>query len=60
MEDRNETLVAVIKSAVMWIGALLGNMTLSKWVLFATLIYTVLQTYVLIRDKLSKRKECEK
>lgn len=56
MHDNNETALAVVKAAIMWIGALLGSMTLSKLVLFATLVYTGLQTYVLVRDKIVRRR----
>lgn len=52
MQNSNETALAVVKAAIMWLGALLGSMTLSKLVLFATLVYTGLQTYVLVRDKI--------
>lgn len=52
MHDNNETWAALVKAAVMWVGVLLGSITLSKLVLFATLVYTLLQTYVLWRDKL--------
>lgn len=60
MDDKNETWVAVIKGAVIWAGAVLGNITLSKLVLFATLVYTGLQIFVLVRDKIVKKKECDK
>lgn len=52
MHDNKETWGALVKGAVMWMGVILGSITLSKLVLFATLVYTVLQIYVLWRDKL--------
>lgn len=55
MQDNNDTLAAVIKAAIMWVGALLGSITLSKLVLFATLIYTCMQGYVLWRDKIRRK-----
>lgn len=54
MQDNNETGIALFKALVMWMGAVLGSITLSKLVLFATLVYTGLQTYVLVRDKIWK------
>lgn len=36
--------------AFVWAMTILGQMTLEKWVLLATLAYTVLRAVVLIRD----------
>ncbi|MCP1173803.1 hypothetical protein [Ralstonia chuxiongensis] len=52
MTENNDTWAGLFKAVVAWIGVLVGSITLSKLVLFATLVYTVLQTYVLWRDKL--------
>jgi hypothetical protein len=54
---QNDELGAVLKTAGAWIGALIGSITLSKAVLFATLVFTVLQTYVLVRDKMFRRRK---
>ena len=57
MQNENQdTYWALIKALIMWAGALLGSITLSKLVLFATLVFTLLQIYVLYRDKISRRK----
>lgn len=49
---------ALIKVLVAWIGTMFGGITLSNLVLFATLIYTILMIYVLVRDRiLSNKKE---
>lgn len=56
MHDNNDTGIALFKGLIMWFGVLLGSITLSKAVLFSTLVYTCLQTYVLVRDKIAKRK----
>jgi len=45
-QDTNTTL---LKVAVAWFGTLFGGITLSGLVLSATLIFTILQIYVLIR-----------
>lgn len=55
MQNDNETYWALFKVAAAWIAGLLGSITLSKLVLFATLVFTVLQTYVLFRDKIARR-----
>jgi len=54
MHDNNETLWAILKVAAAWIAGLIGSITLSKLVLLATLVFTVLQTYVLWRDKIKR------
>jgi len=40
---------ATIKILIAWVGAIYGALTLSQLVLFATLVYTVLQIVVLVR-----------
>lgn len=43
---------------VIWVGAILGHLTLSAAVLWATLIYTLFKLYVLLRDEIfSKNKK---
>jgi hypothetical protein len=37
---------------LIWIGAILGHLTLSSAVLWATLIYTLFKLYVLLRDEI--------
>lgn len=57
MHDNNDTGIAFLKTLVMWIGALLGSITLSKLVLFATLVFTLMQIYVLWRDKIKGKED---
>jgi fibrillarin-like rRNA methylase len=54
--SENDTFTAMLKIAAAWIGAAVGHFVahLGDLVLFSTLIYTVLQTYVLMRDRLRK------
>jgi hypothetical protein len=40
-----------------WVGAILGHLTLSSAVLWATLIYTLFKLYILIRDDLFTKKK---
>ena len=43
---------------LIWVGAILGHLTLSSAVLWATLIYTLFKLYVLLRDEIfSKNKK---
>lgn len=42
------------KLAVVWLGTVIGGLTLSKLVLIVTLIYTSMQAYVFWRDKVRK------
>ena len=49
MNDSNETNVALIKILIAWIGTVVGGVSLSSLVLGATLIFTLLQIYILVR-----------
>jgi len=51
----NQDVDSWLKLIAVWVGTVIGGLTLSKLVLFVTLIYTILQTYVLWRDKVRKR-----
>jgi hypothetical protein len=42
---------------LIWLGAILGHLTLSSAVLWATLIYTLFKLYILIRDDIFKKKK---
>jgi hypothetical protein len=49
MNNDHDTNVATIKVLIAWIGAVVGGVTLSQLVLGATLIYTLLQIFILLR-----------
>lgn len=49
----------VTKVAVAWAGALIGTITLQQIVLALTAVYTVLQIYVVVRDKVMRRREAD-
>jgi len=55
--QHSEVVTEVVKaSPTLTVGGLtLFGVGLSDWVLIATLVYTGLQVYVLVRDKLIKR-----
>jgi len=49
MDNQHDTNVATIKILIAWIGVAVGSISLSDLVLTATLIYTLLQIFMLIR-----------
>lgn len=51
MEDKNNVIDAAVKAITVWLGALLGQITLNRVVLLSTLIYTWLQVYFLWKNK---------
>lgn len=53
--------MAVLKMALAWLGYVIGSITLQQVVLALTGIYTALQIYLLIRDRiiLDKEKACD-
>ena len=55
--EHNDSAVAVIKMTVAWLLAAWGAITLQKLVLLATLVYTGLQIYVLVRDKVLRKEK---
>lgn len=49
MNNQHETNVATAKILIAWVGAAVGSLSLSNLVLTATLIYTLLQIFMLLR-----------
>ena len=45
---------------IIGVGAILGHLTLSSAVLWATLIYTLFKLYVLLRDEIFSRNKKKK
>lgn len=45
---------------IIWIGAILGHLTLSSAVLWATLIYTLFKLYILLRDEIFNKSKKRK
>jgi len=41
---------------IIWVGTILGHVTLSDAVLWATLFFTIFRTYVLLRDEVFGKK----
>jgi len=44
--------MAVLKIMVAWLGYVVGSITLQQGVLFLTGLYTALQIYLLVRDRI--------
>ena len=58
MVDSSNNHESIWDLLLIWVGAILGHLTLSSAVLWATLIYTLFKLYVLIRDEIfSKNKK---
>jgi len=49
MTNDHETNMAMFKVMLAWAGTMFGGVTLSSLVLTATLIFTLLQIYILVR-----------
>ena len=49
--------MAVLKMALAWLGCVIGSITLQQVVLALTGLYTALQIYLLIRDRIIRDKE---
>lgn len=45
---------------IIWVGAILGHLTLSTLVLWATLIYTLFKLYILLRDEIFNKSKKKK
>lgn len=52
----NDHDTAFWKVAIAWLGTVFGCVTLSGTVLTLTALFTALQIYVLVRDKIWKKK----
>ena len=60
MERNSEAWDALAKGVIAWLGVIIGGLTLSKLVMLATLVFTSLQTFVLVRDKILRGRVNEK
>jgi hypothetical protein len=55
MVDTSNNHESIWDLLIIWVGAILGHLTLSSAVLWATLIYTLFKLYILIRDDIFKK-----
>ena len=51
MNEQPDSNAAVVKVLISWVGGAVGSFSLSTAVLSATLVYTVVQTFFILRDK---------
>lgn len=56
MNDDHSTRMAWFKMAVAWLLTGVGSISLQEWVQIAALVYTLLQIYLLVRDRIIRRK----
>ena len=54
--EQNATHTSVLDLFVIWAGTIASHITSSDLMVWATLIFTILKTYVLIRDEFWKDK----
>jgi hypothetical protein len=41
---------------LVWIATVAGSITLQEWMIVITIVYTLLQVFILLRDKVFKRR----
>ena len=51
MNDNTDPNTVIFKVLISWVGGAVGSFSLSSAVLFSTLIYTLAQTFFVLRDK---------
>ncbi len=56
MALEQDTQTAIGKGLVVWVSTITG-MAVADWAALFAIVYTLLQTYVLIRDKLWRRRK---
>ena len=54
--DQTDTGAAVFKLFVAWCLTVFSNITLQHVATFCAIVYTLLQIYILVRDKIVSRK----
>ena len=59
VNDNTDLLPIWLKLIVVWAGTIFGSISLQQVVLAATLLYTLLQCYVLVRDKIVARGQAD-
>jgi hypothetical protein len=55
--EQNATHTSALDLFVIWVGTIASHITSSDLMVWATLIFTILKTYVLIRDEFWKDKK---
>jgi len=57
METTETSHTSALDLFIIWVGTVASHITSSNLMVWATLIFTILKTYVLIRDEFWKDKE---
>jgi hypothetical protein len=57
MNQSNDTTLSVLKMLVSWTLAAISGLTASQVAIYLTILFTGLNTYVLIRDKIVRREK---
>ena len=57
MDTTNNSNASFLDLFIIWVGTIASHITSSDLMVWATLIFTILKTYVLIRDEFWKDKE---
>lgn len=53
----HDDITALVKLAIAWVGTVAATVTLQSTVMAATLIYTLINIYVLVRDKIIRNRK---
>jgi len=57
MDTTNNSNASVLDLFIIWVGTVASHITSSDLMVWATLIFTILKTFVLIRDEFWRNKE---
>ena len=57
METTENSNSSVLDLFIIWVGTVASHITSSELMVWATIIFTILKTYVLIRDEFWRDKE---
>ena len=57
MDTTNNSNASVLDLFIIWVGTVASHITSSDLMVWATLIFTILKTFVLIRDEFWRDKE---
>jgi len=57
MDNTNNSNASVLDLFIIWVGTVASHITSSDLMVWATLIFTILKTFILIRDEFWRDKE---
>jgi hypothetical protein len=57
METTENSNASVLDLFIIWVGTIASHITSSDLMVWATIIFTILKTYILIRDEFWRDKE---